>query len=186
MNLMISGPGDHRKVGLRGEAALHHHRRPERRGFIEYLATDTHTTASRLLFTVGHILKHARPRITDSILRSARSCIPLTTLRSRWSSHPKLNDRSVALVDAKRAAEGAPLEKETTLACSVGLAAAYYDYTARTVQKVRCLRPASKLWWKKAKEVMKHEAQVSSIPALNQDQRGRLGVGCAGQGQLLR
>ena len=75
--------------------------------------------------------------ITDSILRSARSCIPLTTLRSRKSSHPWLNDRSVALIDAKRAAERTPLEKETTPACSAGLAAAHLDYTARTAQKMR-------------------------------------------------
>ena len=31
---------------------------------------------------------------------------------------------------------------------------------------MRELKPSSKLWWKKAKEVMKHEVQVSSIPAL--------------------
>ena len=59
-----------------------------------------------------------------------------------------------------------PFEKEATLACSAGLAAAYHDYTARTAQKMRCIKPSSKLWWKKAKEVMKHEAQVSSTRAL--------------------
>ena len=100
----------------------------------------------------------AAQRITDTIPRSASS--------------------SVALVDAKRAAEGTPLEKETTLTCSAGLAAAYHDCTARTAQKMRCLRPSFKLWWKKAKDVMKHEAQVSSA----EDQRGRLGDGWAGQG----
>ena len=94
--------------------------------------------------------------ITDTILRSASSCIPLSTLRTKKSSHPWLNDRTIALVDAKRTAEGTPFEK----------AAAYHDYTARTAQKMRCIKPSSKLWWKKAKEVMKHEAQVSSIPAL--------------------
>ena len=103
--------------------------------------------------------------ITDTVLRAASSCIPLTTLRSHKSSHPWLNDRSIALVDAKRTAEGTPFEKEATLACSVGLAAAYHDYTTRTSQNMRDLKSSSKLWWKKAKEVMKHEAQVSSIPA---------------------
>ena len=72
----------------------------------------------------------------------------------------------MALVDAKRAAQGTPLEMETTLACSAGLAAEYHDYIVRTAQKMRDLKPSSKLWWKKAKDVMKHEAQVSSIPAL--------------------
>ena len=81
--------------------------------------------------------------ITDAILRSARSCIPLTTLRSRKSSHPWLNDRFVALVDAKRAAEGTPPEKETTLACTVRLPATYHDCTARIAQRMRCLRPAN-------------------------------------------
>ena len=42
----------------------------------------------------------------------------------------------------------------------------YHDYTARTAQKMRCIMTSSKSWWMKAKEVMKHEAQVSSIPAL--------------------
>ena len=49
--------------------------------------------------------------ITDTILRSASSCIPLATFRPRKSSHSWLNDRSVALVDAKRAAEGTPLSR---------------------------------------------------------------------------
>ena len=53
-----------------------------------------------------------------------------------------------------------------TLACSAGLAAEYHDCIVRTAQKMRELKPSSKLWWKKAKEVMRHEAQVSSIPAL--------------------
>ena len=72
----------------------------------------------------------------------------------------------MALVDAKRTAEGTPWEKEATLACSAGLAAADHDFTALTAQKMRDLKPSFKLWWKKAKEVMKHEAQVSSRPAL--------------------
>ena len=104
--------------------------------------------------------------ITGTKLRSASSCIPLSTLRTKKSSHPWWNHRSIALVDAKRTAERTPFEKEATLACSAGLAAAYHDYTARTAQKMRCIKPSSKLWWKKAKEVMKHEAQVSSFPAL--------------------
>ena len=33
-------------------------------------------------------------------------------------------------------------------------------------RKCAIFNPASELWWKKAKEVMKHEAQASSIPAL--------------------
>ena len=103
--------------------------------------------------------------ITDTIHRSASSCIPLSTLRTKKSSHPRLNDRSIALVDAKRTAKGTPFEKEATLACSAGLAAACH-YTARTAQKMRCIKPSSKLWWKKAKEVMTHEAQVSRKPAL--------------------
>ena len=56
-----------------------------------------------------------------------------------------------------------------TLACSAGLAAEYHDFIVRTAQKMRELKLSSTLWWKKAKEVMKHEAQVSSIPALKTD-----------------
>ena len=104
--------------------------------------------------------------VTGTKLRSASSCIPLSTLRTKKSSHLWLNDHSIALVDAKRTAEGTPFEKEATLASSAGLAAAYHDYTARTAQKMRCIKPSSKLWWKKPKEVMKREAQVSSTPAL--------------------
>ena len=37
--------------------------------------------------------------ITGTILRSASSCIPLSTLRTKKSSHPWLNDRSIALVE---------------------------------------------------------------------------------------
>ena len=70
------------------------------------------------------------------------------------------------LWDVKRAAQGTPLEMETTLACSAGPALESHVYIVRTAQKMGELKPSSKLWWKKAKEVMKHEAQVSSIPAL--------------------
>ena len=108
--------------------------------------------------------------ITDTILRSASSCIPLSTLRTKKSSHPWLNDRTIALVDAKRTAEVTAFEKEATLACSAGLAAAYHDYTGRTAQKMRCIKPSSMLWWKKTKEVIKHEAQVSSFPALKSNE----------------
>ena len=99
----------------------------------------------------GHIADQstssATERITDTtILRSARSCIPLTTLPSGKSSHPWFTYLSVVLVDARRAAEGTPLEKETTLTCSAGPAAAYHDYTAHTALKMPCLGTASKLW----------------------------------------
>ena len=40
------------------------------------------------------------------------------------------------------------MERETTLACSAGLAAEYHDYIVRTAQKIRELKPSSKLWWK--------------------------------------
>ena len=58
------------------------------------------------------------------------------------------------------------MEKEATLACSAGLEAAYHNYTARTAEKMRCIKHSSKLWSKKAKESMKHEAQLSCILAL--------------------
>ena len=96
--------------------------------------------------------------ITDTILRSASSCIPLSTLSTKKSSYPWLNDRAIALFDAKRTAEGTPLEKEATLACSAGLEAAYHNYTARIAEKMRCIKPSSKLWSRKAKDIMKHEA----------------------------
>ena len=80
--------------------------------------------------------------VTDTVLRAAETCIPLTTLRALKSSHPWLKDRAVALVDAKRAAQGTPLEMETTLACSAGLAAEYHDYIVQTAQKMRYLKPS--------------------------------------------
>ena len=82
-----------------------------------------------------------RQWLTDTVLPAAATCIPLTTLRARKSSHPLLNDRAVALMDAKRAAQGTPLEMETTLACSAGLPAKYHDYIVRTAQKMRELKP---------------------------------------------
>ena len=48
---------------------------------------------------------------------------------------------TIALVDANRTAEETPFEKEATLACSASLAAAYHDYTSRTAQKMRCIKP---------------------------------------------
>ena len=91
--------------------------------------------------------------IADQSATAAAKWIPLSTFSTIKSSHPWLNDRTIALVDAKRTAEGTPLEKEVTLACSAGLAAAYHDYTARTAQKMRCIKPSSKLWWKKPRKL---------------------------------
>ena len=126
---------------------------------------------TRRLTLVGITLRTSLPPLRPSESRTqffvrpalASLCPPSAPKKT---SHPWLNDRTIALVDAKRTAEWTPLEKEATLACSAGLAAAYHDYTARTAQKMRCIKLSSKLCWKKAKEIMKHEAQVSSIPAL--------------------
>ena len=99
--------------------------------------------------------------VTDTVLRVARSCIPLTTLRARKSTHPWFNDRGPCIRPA--GCTGTPMEMETMLACGAELPAQYRDFIFRTAQKMRELKLSSKLWWK-AKEVMKHEVQVSSIP----------------------
>ena len=44
--------------------------------------------------------------VTETVLRAAETCIPLTTLRAHKSSHPWLNDRAVAVMDAKRGCTG--------------------------------------------------------------------------------
>ena len=88
-------------------------------------------------------------------------------MHANHHTHGWLNGRAVVFVDTKRAAQRTPLEMDTTLARSAGLAVEYHDNVVRTAQKMRDLEASSKLWWKKAKEVMKYEAQVSSsIPAL--------------------
>ena len=123
--------------------------------------------------------------VTDTVLRAARTCIPLTTLRARKLTHPWLNDLAVALVDAKRVAQGTLLERETTLACSAGLAAEYHDYIVRTAQKMRELTLSSKLWTEEGER--SHETRGPGQPhSSSQDQRFCLGTGCAGQSEPLR
>ena len=87
--------------------------------------------------------------ITHTALRAAETCIPLTTFRARKSSPPWIN---VTLVDVKRTAHGTPLEMEIALACSAGLAAEYHDYIVRTAQKMRELKPSSKLCGRRRKK----------------------------------
>ena len=143
---------------------------------------------TRWLTLVGITLQTSLPPLrasgkrTQYFVRPALASL-LSTLRTKKSSHPWLNDRPIALVDAKRTVVGTPFKKEATLACSA--AAAYHDYTARTAQKMRCIKPSSKLWWKMSKEVMKHEARVSRKPS-TQVERRRVGSGCTGQGQPFR
>ena len=83
--------------------------------------------------------------VTDADLRAAETCVPLTTLRARKSSHPWLNDRAVSLVDAERAGCREHRWRWRQLACSAGLAAEYHDNIVRTAQKMRDLKPSSKL-----------------------------------------
>ena len=95
---------------------------------------------TRWLTLVGITLQTSPPPLRPSGSRtqySVRRALAslLSTLSTKKSSHPWLNDRTISLVDAKRTAEGTPLEKEATLVCSAGLAAAYHYYTARTAQK---------------------------------------------------
>ena len=117
--------------------------------------------------------------ITDTILRSVSSCIPLTALRSRTSSNPWLNDRSTVLVDAKRAAEGTLPEKETTLACSAGLAAACHGHTARTVQKMRCRGQAVVEEGKASYETRSPGDQAPAWASLVMDAHGKANL-CVG------
>ena len=135
---------------------------------------------TRWLTLVGITLRTIPPPLRPSGSRAQYF------VRPAFASHcpPSTPKKSSHLVDAKRTAEGTPFEKEATLACSAGLAAAYHDYTARTVQKMRCIKPSSKLWWKKAKEVMKHVAQVSSIPALKSND-GAWVLGAQGKANLF-
>ena len=99
------------------------------------------------------------------------------------SGCPWLKDLAVSLVDAKRAAQGIPMEMETTIAGSAGLAAAYHDYTDRSENA----RSQADIQAVVEESQRSHETRGSGEQhSSSQDQRRCLGLGCAGQGELFR
>ena len=104
--------------------------------------------------------------LSNTIISAAEQCIPKRTLQQKKSTHPWLTGEVEELVEAKRAAEGTPHEREAAEACSDGILKKFLEFTSTCAEKLQQLRAGSKGWWTKSRQLMDQKPRVCSIPAL--------------------
>ena len=85
------------------------------------------------------------------------------------SSHPWLNDRVLQAVECKCKAEGTANAKVHAHACSKVIFEEYKAWSDRVAAELRNMRPGSKAWWSKEKQLQHRKQKTSSIPALKVD-----------------
>ena len=108
----------------------------------------------------------AQDQLTAYILQTARRYIPVETNTLKKSTHPWMNDRCLALVAAKRAAEGTTEYKKKLHECSEGILEEFKKHVRQVREELKKLPKSSKKWWKLAKSVTSGAASKGNIPPL--------------------
>ena len=104
--------------------------------------------------------------LANRISDVAELCVPKKQVREKKSTHPWLTNEVEDLVEAKRAAEGTPNEREAAEACSAGTLKQYMEFTKDSARKLSEIPAGSKGWWSKTRRLMDNKPAVSSVPAL--------------------
>ena len=105
-------------------------------------------------------------KLTSVILEKAGLCIKRKLLRETKSTHPWLNDRVLQAVEQKRGAEGSEKAREMAAECSKVILNEYKSWCDQVGIELRNMRPGSKAWWAKEKQLQHKKQKACSIPAL--------------------
>ena len=111
----------------------------------------------------------ATVEFTDVLLYAARRFIPQVPLVERADGHPWFNDRCLALVKAKREAEGTARFDDAAAACSAGILEEYHAFIGVTRQKLARARRGSKQWWRLAQDIAGKSRGSKGTPALRDE-----------------
>ena len=105
-------------------------------------------------------------QVTTPVLESAKLCIKRKRLVEIKSTHPWLNDRVMNAVSEKRDAAGNSEEEAKTAACSKVIMNEYHLWCGKVKDELSNMRPGSKAWWAKEKQLQFQKQRNCSIPAL--------------------
>ena len=122
--------------------------------------------------------------MTSTILDLAERCIGKRKLTERKSTHPYLTERAEKAIDDRNNAFGTQLETQAVIDCSAVLKEEREAYISRTRNDIRNLKPASKQWHSKSRELLGDEANTCNIPALKLD-NGDWELNAKGKADLL-
>ena len=92
-------------------------------------------------------------RFTSILLSTMRRHISIEFVSEHATQHPWLNNRCLALIQAKRDAEGTPTFQAAATLCSKGILDEHRRYISRLRQKLRQARRGSKHWWRLADQI---------------------------------
>lgn len=104
--------------------------------------------------------------LTKVTLRIAEKCIKKKTLVEQKSSHPWLNERVLATVTAMRTAAGTLEEGVKAAECSKVVLQEYDAWCKKVKKELLDMKPGSKAWWAKEKQLQQQRQKQCSIPAL--------------------
>ena len=77
----------------------------------------------------------AAMHLANRISNAAELCVLQKLVREKESTHPSLTNEKEDLVEAKRAAEGTPNEREAAEACSAGILKQYAEFTKTSARR---------------------------------------------------
>lgn len=103
---------------------------------------------------------------TEVMTRIIRKHVPSKMSWMRISSHPWLNDRCRATIDAKIRARGTANERSERDKCSSVLLDEYNAYVAKTKAKLSELPGSSKMWWKMSNALQGKSSKGSTVQSL--------------------
>ncbi len=105
-------------------------------------------------------------RLTMYILEVVKAHVPHRKVRAMKSTHPWLDDVCKRAILEKYRAFGTADFAAKRDACTAILLRAYHEYVGKTREELCSLKPSSKLWWKKANQLMMKASGSCSIPPL--------------------
>jgi hypothetical protein len=118
------------------------------------------------------------------IMESAAEFIPKKLFTDKKASHPWLNDRVLALVQAKHDAEGTAEAPTARDLCSAGLKEEYDKYVNREKEALKTIPKATKGWWSRTRRLLRQRERNSAIPALR-DEKGEWTLDARDKADLL-
>ena len=104
--------------------------------------------------------------LTSKILDAAKDHIPLSTRRFTKKSHPWLTNSIVEAIQAKKTATTSEQRRSAQKSCDQAILKGLHSFIIKTKLDLAKIKPGSKKWWKKSKELVGNRVGISQIPVL--------------------
>ena len=111
-------------------------------------------------------VSQAAQSFTKKLLDTTAANVPTKLVQEARGTHPWVNDKLLELVTERRAAEGTKNEKDAVLACSQGFLDEFQKYELRCKEELKALKPGSRAWWRRSRELLDKKTGTQGVPAL--------------------